>query len=91
MRNFDPREIVVEPGSERSPIFDNLKRAFPHVPFTFLNEGRESMLPARDVFGAGKRALLLTRHRGEFLKKCPGSEGQVCCNYFVIKIGRAHV
>ncbi len=26
----------------------------------------------------------MTRHKGEFLKKCPGSEGQVCCNYFVI-------
>ena len=24
------------------------------------------------------------RHRGEFFKKCPGSDGQVCCNYFVI-------
>jgi len=24
------------------------------------------------------------RHKGEFLKKCPGSDGQVCCNYFVI-------
>jgi spore photoproduct lyase len=27
---------------------------------------------------------MLTRHKGEFLKKCPGSDGQVCCNYFVI-------
>jgi spore photoproduct lyase len=26
----------------------------------------------------------LMRHRGEFFKKCPGSDGQVCCNYFVI-------
>jgi spore photoproduct lyase len=35
-------------------------------------------------FGAAKKKLLLTRHKGEFLKKCPGSEGQVCCNYYVI-------
>jgi len=35
-------------------------------------------------FGAAKKKLLLTRHKGEFLKKCPGSEGQVCCNYFVV-------
>ncbi len=26
----------------------------------------------------------MTPHKGEFLKKCPGSTGQVCCNYFVI-------
>jgi spore photoproduct lyase len=37
-----------------------------------------------DPFGTAKKTLFLTRHKGEFLKKCPGSEGQVCCNYFVI-------
>src|SRR5258708_2867839 len=37
-----------------------------------------------DFFGAAKKKLYLMRHRGEFFKKCPGSDGQVCCNYFVI-------
>ncbi|HEX2928388.1 MAG TPA: radical SAM protein, partial [Candidatus Binatia bacterium] len=37
-----------------------------------------------DGFGTAKRKLYLTRHKGEFFKKCPGSDGQVCCNYFVI-------
>src|SRR5581483_3856121 len=37
-----------------------------------------------DAFGAAKRRLFLQRHRGEFFKKCPGSDGQVCCNDFVI-------
>src|SRR5439155_22048332 len=35
-------------------------------------------------FGAAKKRLFLKRHKGEFRKKCPGSDGQVCCNYFVI-------
>ena len=83
---FKPQEIIVESGSERSPIFRNLKRAFPEIPFTFADEVRdnEATRSMRDAFGEGKRRLLLARHRGEFLKKCPGSEGQVCCNYFVI-------
>jgi spore photoproduct lyase len=34
--------------------------------------------------GQGKKRLFLMSHRGDFLKKCPGSEGQVCCNYFVM-------
>jgi len=84
MRNFEPQEIVVEPGSEQSSIFGNLKRAFPNVPFTFTDRSGEQARPQRDLFGAAKRRLLLTRQRGEFLKKCPGSDGQVCCNYFVI-------
>jgi spore photoproduct lyase len=86
MEKFNPQEIIVETGSERSPIFRNLKRAFPEIPFTFTEPDRGNASPRTkaDVFGIGKRKLLLTRHRGEFLKKCPGSEGQVCCNYFVI-------
>jgi spore photoproduct lyase len=86
MRSFEPQEIIVETGSERSPIFRNLKRSFPEIPFTFADEVRdnEATRSMRDAFGEEKRRLLLARHRGEFLKKCPGSDGQVCCNYFVI-------
>jgi len=87
MRNFTPSEVLVEAGSEQGPIYKNLKRAFPQVPFTFVEDAREAALAlsvANDRFGAGKEKLFLARHRGEFLKKCPGSEGQVCCNYFVI-------
>jgi len=87
MRRFTPTEVVVEAGSEQSPIYRNLKRAFPQVPFTLVDDVREvprsSSVPD-DLFGAGKEKLYLARHRGEFLKKCPGSDGQVCCNYFVI-------
>jgi len=54
--------------------------------------GRGSSRRVKDIsaangnsdFGAAKKKLLLTRHKGEFLKKCPGSEGQVCCNYYVV-------
>lgn len=82
MRNFVPEEIIVEAGSDQGPIYRNLKRAFPEVPFVLADRPDIAAQPA--AFGAAKRRLLLARHRGEFLKKCPGSEGQVCCNYFVI-------
>lgn len=87
MRNYTPTEVIVEASSEQSPIYRNLKRAFPQVPFTLVEDARavgRSPSGRNDLFGEGKRKLLLARHRGEFLKKCPGSEGQVCCNYFVI-------
>ena len=83
MRNFVPEEIIVEAGSDRGPIYRNLKRAFPEVPFVIADRPETGAEPP-SAFGAAKRRLLLARHRGEFLKKCPGSDGQVCCNYFVI-------
>ena len=81
MRVFRPQEVIVEPGAAEGAIYRNLRRALPAVPFIFAEEPQT--LAAAD-FGAAKRRLFLSRHRGEFLKKCPGSDGQVCCNYFVI-------
>lgn len=87
MRDFEPQEIIVELGSEESVICRNLKRAFPKLPFTLVEPERltESFsTAATHAMGQGKTRLVVTRHKGEFLKKCPGSGGQVCCNYFVI-------
>src|SRR5574342_831995 len=87
MWELEPKEIIVELGSEESPVCRNLKRAFPKVPFTLLDPVRLPgflFIASGDAIGSGKRRLVVMRHKGEFLKKCPGSDGQVCCNYFVI-------
>ena len=87
MKDFEPREVIVEAGSEESPIYRNLRRAFPHVPFTHVDKAPSpgsAHFASGDPFGNGKRRLFLARHKGDFLKKCPGSDGQVCCNYFVL-------
>ena len=87
MKFFQPQEIIVERGSETSLIYRNLRSALPHIPFRSVDRvsnenGRADF--SGIGFGAAKKRLFLTRHKGEFLKKCPGSDGQVCCNYFVI-------
>jgi spore photoproduct lyase len=84
MQPFQPEELIVEWGSESSPIFANLRQALPQVPFRFLDHSFTESENSTSSFGSAKKKLLLARHKGEFLKKCPGSEGQVCCNYFVI-------
>ena len=79
------RRVIVERGSESSPIFRNLRRTLPDVPFTIVESIEAGMDSSRGAdFGAAKQVLYLARHKGAFLKKCPGSEGQVCCNYFVV-------
>jgi spore photoproduct lyase len=84
---FQPEEVIVERGSEASAIYKNLRNALPRTPFHIVDIG--SLENARKdlsglSFSAAKKRLFLTRHKGEFLRKCPGSGGQVCCNYFVI-------
>jgi spore photoproduct lyase len=80
------REVIVARGAEASPIYRNLRRALAHVPFTTVDAREPSAAAERanGDFGAAKKTLYLAPHKGDFLKKCPGSAGQVCCNYFVI-------
>jgi len=87
MQIYQPEEVIVERDSEGSPIYQNLRRALPQVPFRFVDDmaaGNGHAHESRDSFGSAKKKLLLAKHKGDFLKKCPGSDGQVCCNYFVI-------
>ncbi|HOT75627.1 MAG TPA: DNA photolyase [Candidatus Wallbacteria bacterium] len=35
-------------------------------------------------YGEGKKTLLITANRGEFLKKCPGTNDYICCDYYII-------
>lgn len=86
MKTLQFDEVIVESGSESSQIYRNLRRTLAHLPFTIVdNIGPDkTVISDGDRFGAAKRTLYLARHKGDFLKKCPGSEGQVCCNYFVI-------
>ena len=85
--SYRPEEVIVEAGTEQSLVYETLRRSLPGLPFTTVERADEYLLRLRasaDAMGAGKRRLLLTRHPGDFLKKCPGSEGSVCCNYYVI-------
>jgi DNA repair photolyase len=87
MTPFPFEKVVVAEGAESSAIYRNLRRTLPQVPFMSVAEitpTSAAMNLYGDGFGAAKRTLFLTRHKGDFFKKCPGSEGQVCCNYFVI-------
>jgi spore photoproduct lyase len=40
-----------------------------------------------DPWSSGKKALLLTRNRGAFIKACPGTREYICCGYQILHIG----
>ena len=42
---------------------------------------------AHDAIRAGKQILLLTRNKGRFIKKCPGTQFYNCCGYQILHIG----
>jgi len=35
----------------------------------------------------GKKTLFLTKNRGKFVRRCPGTDYYTCCNYMILHIG----
>ena len=40
-----------------------------------------------DPIQRGKNVLLLTRNKGAFIKKCPGTRSYTCCGYEILHVG----
>ena len=83
---YQPEIIYIEEGAGDYDLTRRVLETFPEVPIChqpdlpeIMNELQQSSV---DVFGAGKKRLLLSQFKGSFLKKFPGiSPGMVCCNY----------
>ena len=61
-----------------------------HVPEEIVPESRSvfnSVLAADDSIREGKKALYLTRNKGAFVKRCPGTRCYTCCDYQILHIG----
>lgn len=59
------------------------------VPEMVQNVGQifEAVSSDKDPVLRGKETLYLTRNRGAFLKKCPGTRHYTCCGYKILHIG----
>jgi len=47
----------------------------------------DSISAAPDPIQKGKTVLYLTRNKGAFIKKCPGTRSYTCCGYEILHIG----
>ena len=88
---FTPEAIFIDESAKNHPLTRETLRRFPNTTVYQNTTYDEAVKMVRktsyDVFGAGKRHLILTRFKGSFLKKCPGiSPGMVCCNYYVVTL-----
>ena len=84
-----PGVVLVDRSVEGNPLVRSVVDTPGDTRVIWVN-GREAVVEemkrCQDPFTAGKRTLYLTRHKGEFLKKCPGSPGQICCGYRVLNV-----
>jgi len=83
MTAFLPDEIFIERSELDSPLARAVReRAGAGRAIHVVEDGRSVR---GGSFAAGKRRLVLQRHRGSFLQACPaGTGGLVCCSYMVV-------
>ena len=83
-------KLFIDEAVRHHPTVSTVRESLPGVPIFFVPDAakvREAVAAARDPVRAGKRALFLTRNKGSFLKKCPGTKSYICCGYQILHIG----
>ncbi len=89
--NFVPEAVYIEKSAKGHPFTDRVLEKLPDTPVHLIEKSAAVVEEIRrtrsDVFGAGKKRLILSTFKGARLKKCPGiSPGMVCCNYYIINL-----
>ncbi len=87
MQPYRPEKVVVEKGSEELPLTKRILERLSDLPVEILEDldpVMKGLSNEIDPFSQGKKWLWISTYRGKFLKKCPGTQGFLCCNYSVV-------
>jgi spore photoproduct lyase len=85
--NYFPKKVYIEEGSFAFPLTWRILKNLGDVPQEIIPHPKlilEKLESSQDAIGEGKKYLLLTPKKGEFIKPCPCTPGYVGCNYFII-------
>lgn len=84
---FVPQKIYITRESEHLPMVHRILENARHIPVEFIEDSKdliEDGLISRDPVGEGKKILLVTHQKGEYVKPCPCTPGYIGCNYYII-------
>ncbi len=84
---YRPEQVLVQQDSWRDGLTRRILERLPDVPVKTITHP-QAALPAltcsSDPFASGRRTLVLARRTGGFMKECPGSGAEICCNCHVL-------
>ena len=90
MQELIIKKIFIDEKVKNHSLTKEVLSQFPDVPREVFKEAlpiyKGLVEKHVDPFLEGKRILLLTHFKGDFLKKCPGTKGFICCNYYVLNL-----
>jgi spore photoproduct lyase len=90
-RAFWPETIFVTDDTTDDPITKRVISRLKDVEIIRLKDRTDPLISEQGDLAArftkGKRKLLLTRHLGAWLERCPGTQEHVCCNLWIVNPG----
>ncbi len=82
--------IYIHDSARDSEVAQNFREIFSADQIHEVSrlEGPTGELSARE-FNQSKKNIFITKFKGQFFKRCPGSSGSglACCNYYVLNLG----
>ena len=86
---YRPSKIIVHEDSWNDEATSEILSRLQEIP-VHTTQDIDSVLSGYDEYpdprASAKRTLILARYPGRFMKACPGSGAEVCCNYQVINL-----
>jgi len=84
---YRPTRVLVQTESWQDSMTAEILGRLPAVPVSTIDRPEAAIAElssSSDSHATGKRTLILARNPGQFMKSCPGSGAEICCNYYVI-------
>ncbi|RKY89920.1 radical SAM protein [candidate division KSB1 bacterium] len=87
MFEFKPELVLIQKevlkNSFTQRILKNLNGAEVIIIDSDKNEKFDTYYNINELINHSKRRIYIRKHKGRIIKKCPGTKGLICCNYYV--------
>ncbi len=81
---FIPDKIVIEDSIKDLPYTQKILSRLGGIPVESIKNINDLKKDSAQTFK--NKTLLITDYKGDLIKKCPGSKGVLCCNYYVANL-----
>jgi spore photoproduct lyase len=89
MARYGIRRIFLDRRVMGDPVAEGILNKSDGIPMVLVNDPQEvtyQLSSFEDPLGEGKHSLFITRQKGGFVKRCPGTHQRICCRYQIINL-----
>ncbi|MFQ6082819.1 MAG: radical SAM protein [Candidatus Aminicenantia bacterium] len=89
MDKYIPKKIFIDQEVIDLPFTQRILNNLPLISYEVISQPEnliKKITFLSDPITHGKKYLLITKQKGNFVKPCPGTPHYICCNYYIINL-----